>query len=204
MKITLIILVSLAVVLGIIAYFAVFSGTQVIEPISPSANQQSTTPTMVLTAPSSSASTTVAVSTTPTTGQTFTANFSTPYPVVWQEGETQLAVTGVSLQGGQLTLVVGVQLGADVQCVPINLRSVTDEQGDMAAPNSPTGANFPLAPDGGCNVSANGQYSSNITFAVDPAVAPFLLTTGAPSNIFFEISTTTGNGLQVAVPQRSG
>lgn len=201
MKITFIILVCLAVVLGIIAYFAVFSGTQVIEPTANSNDQQSSTSTMVLTTPSSSTSTVAVAS---TTGQTFTASFSAPYPVTWQEGQTQLAVTGASLRGGQLTLTVNLQLGSSTQCVPIDLRMVMDEAGDLAAPSSPATANFPLAPDGSCNVAAGGQYVSNIGFAIDPASAPFLFTTGAPSNIFFEVATTTGNGLQVMIPQQSG
>jgi hypothetical protein len=114
-------------------------------------------------------------------------------------------VTGATLQGNQLTLGISLQLGADAQCIPINLRMVTDESGDMAAPNSPATANFPLASDGTCMGAVNGTYpGQSVIFSVDPTTAPFLFTTGAPSNIFFEISTTTGNGLQVGIPQQSG
>ena len=215
MKITLIVLACLAVVLGVIAYFAVFSGTQVIEPVATSTtNQQSSTPTMVLTAPSSSASTsaTIALSsstataTSPTSQDTapYATAYAAPYPVTWTEGETKLAITSANLIGNQLTFSIAIQLGADVQCVPINLRMVTDEAGDMAAPTSPMNANFPLAPDGGCNVPANSQYASNVSFTVDPTALPILITVGPPSNTFFEVSTTTGNGLQVAIPQQSG
>jgi hypothetical protein len=205
MKTALIVLVCLAVALGVISYFALFSGTQVIQPLtSNSTGQGSSTPTLVL--PTSTASSSAPTTTTTATGasQTFAANFSAPYPVTWQEGQSALAVTGATLQANQLTLAVNIQLGATAECIPINLRMVTDEQGDMATPSAPLGANFPLASDGSCNVAPNAQYTSKVTFTIDPTTSPFIFTTGAPSNLFFEVTTTTGNGLQVDVPQQSG
>jgi hypothetical protein len=210
MKITLIVLVCLAVVLGAVSYFAVFSGTQVIEPIGNSGSQNSSTPTLVLTTPTSSTSTAnLASGTTPIVASggngTYATVFSAPYPVTWQEGGTQLSVTSASLQGNNLTLTVNLQLGSESQCVPINIRIITDESGDMAAPNIPSTANFPLGSGSDCTGTGNAMYPGQaVTFTVDPSAMPFLLTTGAPGNIFFEVSTTTGNGLQVVVPQASG
>ncbi len=74
---------------------------------------------------------------------TFSSNFSAPYPVTWSEGQSSFAISGATLTGNELTLLVNVTVGEIPQCVPINLRLISDEQGDMAAPTSPTDNEFP-------------------------------------------------------------
>jgi hypothetical protein len=206
MKITLIILVCLAVVLGVVAYFAVFSGTQVIEPVAPAASQQSSAPTMVLAAPSSSVSTTIltpAMSPSSTIASVYASTFAAPYPVSWSDGgSSTLSIEGATLLGDRLTFQVKVVTGDSYACVPMNLRLVTDEAGDMQAPDT---AQFQFADSGGCQGTPHVTYDRQpVVFTVDPTTAPFLFTTGGQSNIFFEVSTTTGNGLQVMIPQQSG
>jgi hypothetical protein len=211
MKAALIILVSLAVVLGIITYFALFSGPQIVQPIQTAQNQTSTqtasatastaTTSAFIGGASSSNAVTAGSSTTSGIYQTM---FAPPYPITWTEGQPQLAIMGGTLRDDQLTLSVNIQMGTTPQCVPINLRLITDEQGDMAAPNTPASPNFPLAPDGTCEGDSETSYSESVTFTVNPASMPFLFSTGDPANAFFEISTTTDNGLRVDVPQKNG
>ena len=213
MKITIIVLASLAVVLGIVAYFAVFSGSELIVP-NPAGGTQSSaqggtgtsTPlTFISSSSSTSADSSSSATSTAVSNQIYQMTFSAPYPVTWNEGQPQFAVTGITLQGNQLSIAVNVQTGASAQCVPVNLRLITDEQGDMAAPSAPNSPNFPLAADGTCTAAANTSYPNQVVmFEVDPAQTPFLVTTGGTSNVFFEVTTSTDNGLQIIVPQSSG
>ena len=74
----------------------------------------------------------------------------------------------------------------------------------MVAPTSPATTNFPLSTRT-CEGTPNTIYPSEpLTFTVDPANMPFLSLTGGTSNIYFEVSTTTNGGLDVALPQQSG
>lgn len=218
MKATLIVLMCVAVALGIAAYFAVFSGTQFIEPNSGAGgggSAGSTTPMLILTSSSTSSTTagvggsssTFITNAPPSSGlsQVYQSIFAAPYPVTWTEGQPQFAISGMTLQGNQLSVIVNVETGASIQCVPVNLRLITDEQGDMAAPSAPASPNFLLGGDGTCTPTANTAYPNQIvTFEVDPTQMPFLITTGGTSNVFFEVTTSTNNGLQVAIPQSSG
>jgi hypothetical protein len=99
---------------------------------------------------------------------------------------------------------VNVTLGTLPECVPINVRLISDEQGDTAAPDSPNQTNFPLSTST-CEGDANAVYPNQpLTFTVDPANQPFLFMTGGTSNIYFEVSTTTTGGIDAALPQQSG
>jgi hypothetical protein len=100
--------------------------------------------------------------------------------------------------------MVNVMVGSIPQCVPINVRLISDEQGDMVTPTSPTQTNFPLITST-CEGTPNTLYPGQpLTFTVDPANMPFLFLTGGTSNIYFEVTTTTSGGLDVAIPQQSG
>jgi len=220
----LIISVSLAVLLGVVVYFALFSGPQLVQPMQTAQNappQVFPTSTAAIATSSMAASSSATSSAFANDGGSATnpnasssagsfsqsvyqTMFSQPYPITWSEGQPQLSVMGGTLQANQLILSINIQLGSSSQCVPINLRLITDEQGDMVSPTAPAMANFPLAADGTCQGEAGTAYNESVTFTVDPLNAPFLFSTGDPANGFFEISTTTDNGIKIDVPQKSG
>ena len=208
MKAALIVLCSLAVILGVVAYFAVFSGTQVIEPVASSDNGSTSTQIFqnpTTTSSTISSSTSGQVITNAPTSTIFQTLFSAPYPATWTEGQPQFAITGATLQGNQLTLILNIQTGSSTECVPVNMRLITDEQGDMAAPSVPGSPNFLLGSDGTCAGSPGTVYPNEpVTFEVDPTQMPFLFTTGGVSNMYFEVATTSDNGLQITVPQNTG
>ena len=101
-----------------------------------------------------------------------------------------------------MTFTLSIQMGTDPECVPLNLRLVADEEGDL---DPPTPASFSFPDSGNCN-GAGGQTYENqqAAFTVDPTMLPLLFTTGGTSNIFFEIATTTADGLTVVFPGTSG
>ncbi|HVO28516.1 MAG TPA: hypothetical protein VMT81_00845 [Candidatus Paceibacterota bacterium] len=204
MKTALIFLWSMAVVLGVFAYFAVFgTGSYAVMGSSLSANPVFATSTFALattTAPTGTAAaggSAAASSSSATWGSTF----STP-ALTWPEGQAKISIMGASLQGSQLSFSLSVQAGPSLACVPLNLRLVTDEEGDVEPPDP---ASFTFPDSGNCNAAPGGTYDNQTaTFTVDPTAFPFLLTTGGASSIYFEISTTTGNGLAVYFPSTSG
>jgi hypothetical protein len=208
LKIILGVLAVIALVLGVTVYFIIFgTGTNVIQPniatTTPAENSSSVAfvfpPTFPTSSSASAPSSTSATSTGP-----FLSNFSAPYPVSWSEGQSQFAISGASLSGDELTLLVNVTMGDLPQCVPINIRLISDEEGDMIAPASPSATNFPLSTTT-CEGTPNTVYPNQpLTFTVDPTNMPFLLVTGGTSNIYFEVTTTTDNGLDVALPEQSG
>lgn len=202
------ILVCIAVILGITAYIVIFgAGTQVIQPqnVSESTSSSATSvATFILPSSTASSSLTMGVGVSTTTFESFSSTFSSPYPVAWSEGQSSFAISGATLTGNELTLMVNVTLGDIPQCVPVNVRLISDEEGDMVAPTSPAGTNFPLNTST-CEGTSNTLYPSEpLTFTVDPTNAPFLFLTGGTSNIYFEVTTTTDGGLDVAIPQNSG
>lgn len=197
------VLVCVAIVLGIITYVVIFgAGTQVVQPNSPAASPSSSAVSFIF--PSSTASSSALGNASGTVFGAFSSNFAPPYPVMWSEGQSSFAISGGTLAGNELTLLVNVTVGAIPQCVPVNLRLISDEQGDMAAPTSPNDTNFQLGTST-CEGTPNTTYPGEpLTFTVDPANTPFLLMTGGNSNIYFEVTTTTTGGLDVAIPQQSG
>lgn len=204
-------LVCIALVLGVMAYIVIFgAGTQVIQPNTIGGSASSSVTMFVF--PSSTASSSLVAATNATSSSNasttapgaFSSNFPAPYPVTWSEGQSAFAISGATLAGNVLTLMVNVMVGGIPQCVPINVRLISDEQGDMIAPTSPTQTNFPLSTST-CEGTPNTLYPGQpLTFTVNPANVPFLFLTGGTSNVYFEVATTTGGGLDVAIPQQSG
>jgi hypothetical protein len=134
-------------------------------------------------------------------------SFQSTFPstiVAWSEGQPSFAITGGALQNGQLSLTLTVQTGNIPQCVPINVRMVSDEQGDMQAPVSPSAQNFPLGTNGDCEGTANTSYDQTITFNASGVSAPYLFTTGGSSNVYFEITPMSDGSLELSTPQQSG
>ncbi len=101
-----------------------------------------------------------------------------------------------------MTFTLTVQTGQSPECVPLNLRLVADEQGDLEPPNP---ASFAFPDSGNCNGAPNQTFANQTTtFTVDPTAIPLLFTTGGSSNIFFEIATSSDNGLNVLFPGPNG
>jgi hypothetical protein len=203
------VLVCIAGVLGITAYIIIFgTGTQVVEPRNIAEPASSTVATFVFSSSTASSSLLAADNNASSTGAasfgTFSSIFSSPYPVQWSEGQSSFAISGATLTGNELTLMVNVTMGNLPQCVPVNIRLISDEEGDMAAPSSPSSINFPLSTTT-CEGTPNTLYPGEpLTFTINPANMPLLLLTGGTSNVYFEVSTTTEGGLDVAIPQQSG
>lgn len=207
LKSTLIVSASTALVLGVITYFVVFGGPQDIQPAK---NASSSTGTPAFTFPSSTTPGTIA-GTDETTSGTVASNMPTSFQstfastsVAWNEGQPTFAIKGGTLQNNQLALAVTVQTGNIPQCVPINLRIVSDEQGDMQAPVSPSSQNFPLGQNGDCEGTANTSYDQSLIFNIGGLNAPYIFTTGGTSNIYFEIIPMSDGSLELSIPQQSG
>ena len=196
MKTVLIFLASLAVALGIFAYFAVFGAPTGSYSVSPMINQSDITSSSLLGE---------TISTSSLSASSGTASFSTSFPtppLVWPEGQSKISISAISLEDNQLSFSLSVQTGGAPECIPLNLRLVADEEGDLDPPNP---ASFSFPDSGNCNGAPNRLYANQAaTFTVDPTTLPLLFTTGGASNIFFEVATTTGKGLQVDFPGTSG
>jgi hypothetical protein len=211
MKTTLIFLGSLAVVLAIFAYFAVFgpaNGTYNVNGGVGTDTPIATSTQLILLTPTSTASSTTlddgnASSSTDSNdlGEPLGTAFATP-PLSWPEGGSKISINALSLEGNQMTFTLTVQTGQSPECVPLNVRLVADEEGDLDPPNP---ASFTFPDSGNCNGAPNETYANQTTtFTVDPTAFPLLFTTGGASNIFFEVTTSTDNGLNVLFPGTSG
>lgn len=209
MKLTLIILASAAVVLGLIAFFVVFYGGGTYAVVSNGsgtfgAGSTSTTPLLALSPPSSTASSTTlsTLSVASGTSASFATNYSSP-PVTWTEGNETMAVEGASFDGvSQLTLMLQVVMGTSTECVPLNLRLLIDEEGDLAAPET---TQFTFPESGNCEGASGATYNSvPVIFTVDPTKFPLFITTGGASNIFLEVATTSYGGVEVTLPSTQG
>ena len=213
-----IVLVVLDVVLGIIAYVVVFyssPGTYDVAALPiPATTILPATSTIALAAPSSTATSTetsissgIGMATTSIgtiLGNPSTANYGTaygiPYPVNWAEGDASISVMAASLQGNQLTFNLVVAMGNTMQCVPLNIRMLVDEQGDLVAPVTPQ---FTFPESNACQGAPGATYTDQaIVFDVDPTAFPLFFTTGGASNLFFQVATTSDGGLTATIPNR--
>jgi hypothetical protein len=217
LKLTLIFLGAVAFVLAIFAYFAVFgnSGTYAVTPLTSSTTAIATSTMLIL--PSSTASSSfgfgignfIGGSTSTGSAGGATNGIGGPYgtvfsesPLTWLESGAHISISAVSLEGNAMTFTLSIETGGELACVPLNLRLVADEAGDLDPP-TPTAFSFPDS--GNCNAAPNETYGNQTTtFTVDPTALPLLFTTGGSSNIFFEVATTTGDGLSVDFPGTSG
>jgi len=205
-KNALIVLATLAVLLGIAAAFAVFYNPAISTipgtPTSPaslfSLMRNSASGTAAENIPGSNNATSSA-NNGQANGLQFASSYSAPYPLQWTEGQSTLTITGAAIQGNQLMLAVAVQTGSSTECVPMNIRLVIDESGNLETP-SPSQFSFPDTTN--CSGTADTVYNSQaVSFVLGQNLnAPFLVTTGGASNIFFEVATTTDGGVSVTLP----
>jgi hypothetical protein len=203
LKNTLITLSSIAGVLAVISFYVVFyanTGTYVVNSDT-SSNEVFSTSTASSTASSSlslaSSSASSSIANASSSSQPYSVYYTTP-PVTWTEGNEAMAITGAALAGSQLTLDLQVTMGSASECVPLNLRIVTDENGDLAPPTTPQ---FTFPDSGTCMGTAGEIYTDQqVTFSVDPTAVPFILNTGGASNEIFEVNTDTSGNLTVELP----
>jgi hypothetical protein len=114
-----------------------------------------------------------------------------------------MSITDAVISGSQLTLGVQVAMGSASECVPLNLRMIADEQGDLSPPITPQ---FTFPDTGTCNGTAGETYSAQpIVFTLaNPGVFPIILTTGGTANILFEVDQNPDGSLTVELPPSSG
>jgi len=203
LKNVLITLASVAVVLGGISFYVVFygsGGTYVVT--SPLGSSTGGSPSSTAFAFSSSTASSTASSSLTTGSSSTIITQSGAVPITWQEGNETMSITGASLSGTQLTLNVQVQMGSVSECVPMNLRLVTDENGDLAAPLTPQ---FSFPDSGTCSGTPGETYSDQqVVFTVaDPTAFPFILTSGGTANLIFEVNTDSSGNLSVELPPES-
>ena len=203
LKTVLITLSCFAVVLILVTFYVVFysgGGTYVVGSMNGDGGIFSTS-----TPVSSTASSTLALassSASSTASSTFTSTQIGAAPVTWTQGNETLSVTGASLSGSQLTLGVQVAMGSASECVPLNLRLIADEQGDLSPPIT---SQFTFPDTGTCNGTAGETYSAQpIVFTLaDPGTFPAILTTGGVANILFEVAQNADGSLTVQLPPQS-
>ncbi len=194
---------AIAAVLGIITFFVVFynGGTYVVASPLPSG---STYTSSTAQAAATSTATSTAAEATSTASSTL-ADYSSIYsqaPMAWTEGVDTISITGADLNGSQLTLTLAVQMGQTAECVPMDVRLVADENGDLTAPLT---TQFSFPDSGTCEGVPGAFYpDQQIVFNVDPTTLPLIFTTGGTSNKFFELSTTSEGGITISPPPTSG
>lgn len=211
MKTALIFLSALAVVLGIFAFIAVFgnsTGTYAVNPLPSDATGTGFDASSSIAFASSTfnASSSLSGSASNASGTASSTNFygsafATP-ALSWNDGGATFEITAVALQNSQLSFTLTIKMGATPACVPLDLRLVADEEGDLQGPLTPA---FSFPDSGNCNGAPNEIYANQtVNFGVNAANLPFLFTTGGPANIFFEVATTTANGLNIDLPSTAG
>lgn len=213
LKISLIFLSGLVVVLGTIVYIEMFGVpfgiSYTIISRSPVAgtpsnsSKSSPSATSAVAGNSSSTALSTVSGTSPTASDTNVSNavFTTP-PISWSDGGATFSITAVTLQDNQLSFALTIQIGDSPVCVPLNLRLVADESGNLQEPDT---SGFVLSDSGNCNGAAGAIYQNQIvTFAVNTDNFPILFTTNNDSGKFFEIAKTANGGLRVELPGTSG
>ena len=205
LRTVLIVLTAAALALGVLTAFVVFYPTGSYQPVVYKGNG----PTAVSTSSSTATSTASSTGAAPGAGSgvpgQFSSEYTAPYPVTWNEGGESIAITGASFAQNQLTLALAITIGNSADCVPVNVALVTDESGTLKTPDRPSGSTFIFPDTQSCNGTQGATYSQSVVFTVDPSLAsPYLFTTGGAANLFFNVATNTANGVDVALPSRSG
>jgi hypothetical protein len=120
-------------------------------------------------------------------------------PVTWTQEHETLSVINASVSGSQLTLGVQVTMDSVAECVPLTLRMIADEQGDLSPPITPQ---FTFPDTGTCTGTPGETYSAQpIVFTLnDPSTFPIILTTGGTANVLFEIMQNPDGSLSVELP----
>lgn len=164
--------------------------------VSSTASSTSLSSSTLALASSSSATSTTMASTTPGS----TANGATP--ITWTQGNETMSVTGAQVSGAQLTLDVQVVMGSVPECVPLTLRLIADENGDLAPPVT---QQFTFPDTGTCTGTPGETYAAQqVVFTLPtPGTFPILLTTGGAANILFEVVQNPDQSLSLELPPQT-
>jgi hypothetical protein len=110
-----------------------------------------------------------------------------------------MAVSDAAISGSQLTLGVQVEMGSASECVPLTMRLIADEQGDLSPPIT---SQFTFPDTGTCTGTAGETYSAQpIVFTLaDPTAFPIVLTTGGAANLLFEVVQNPDGSLSAQLP----
>ncbi len=223
LKAVLIVLSGAALALGILAAFVVFYPAGSYQPFTITNNSIILPNPPAGVSASSTASTTASSTATPTSSPTatiptvsgtaftnipageFSSNYTYPYPLSWSEGHTTFSVTAASLANDELTLSLSITMGSTPDCVPVNVRLVADESGTLQPPDLPQGSTFVFPDTQSCNGTPGETYSESLLFTIPSSLAaPYFFTTGGASNTFFQVATTSPNGITITLPPTSG
>ena len=143
-------------------------------------------------------------------------SFNYPYPVAWQESGATFSLIGISmgnmtiekglpeikkpnggayLQGEKayiLQLHLKISTTRAVDCLPLNIRRLINEEGNLLAP-SVTQIWLP-----GCSAQANQTYSDvRVPFVISPAEKEVIFTTGTLPKNFYSVKILDGNNVKV-------
>ncbi len=154
------------------------------------------------------------------------STFNYPYPVSWTEGGASFSLTGATLgnvsvpadaatgngsgpatSAYALTFLLKISTGNSPQCIPVNMRQLLNEQGDLGAPMN---SRFDF-PD-----TRGAQFigfcpAPNITYTAQKVIFPasenqnqFEFTTGGTSNIFFSVTVNASGTIQLQQEAQNG
>jgi len=204
LKTILITLSCIAIVFCLITFYVVFyggNGTYVVSSVSGPNAEIFATSAASGTA-SSATSSTLVLQPIPASSTAASSTQLGATPVTWTQGNETLSATGATISGSQLTLDVQVTMGSVGECVPLDLRMIADEQGDLSPPAT---SQFTFPDTGTCNGTPGETYSAQpVIFALPSPVAfPIILTTGSTANILFEVTQNSDGSLNVQLPPNS-
>lgn len=198
LKTTLITLSCIAGLLIVITFYVVFygsGGTYVISSFGSNAGIFATSTSNTAAQTGEATSSTLALA---SSSASSTTSITAP-AVTWTQGNETLSVVSASISGSQLTLGVQVTMDSVAECVPLTLRMIADEQGDLSPPATPQ---FTFPDTGTCNGTPGETYSAQpIVFTLNnPVIFPVVLTTGGTANLLFEVTQNSDGSLSVQLP----
>lgn len=205
LKTILITLSSLAFIFLVVTFYIVFysgAGTYVVSSnLGADAGIFATSTSVASGTASSTASSTLVLPSTSTSTEVSSASSTTP-AISWTQGNEMLSIANVSISGTQLTLGVQVAMGSAGECVPLTLRMIADEQGDLSPPVTPQ---FTFPDTGTCNGTPGETYSAQpVVFTIsDPPTFPIVFTTGGTANVLFEVAQNPDGSLSAQLPPSS-
>ena len=122
-------------------------------------------------------------------------NFSSPYPLTWQDSGINFSLTGAALYSDNLALRIRVKMPNKSLCVPINILRLVDEAGNFAPPIT---KEFSFPDSGSCNGTAGTTYENQeVAFGIRLDETPFTFTTGGTSNIFFFVHVSNKGEISI-------
>jgi hypothetical protein len=207
LKTTLITLSCIAGLLIVITFYVVFYGSGGTYVVSSNLGSDAgifatSTSSAGTQAASSTTSSTLALassSASSTAASSLSSAASGGSPITWTQGKETLSVINASISGSQLTLGVQVTMDSVAECVPLTLRMIADEQGDLSPPIT---SQFTFPDTGTCNGTPGETYSAQpIVFTLnDPTTFPIILTTGGTANVLFELIQNPDGSVSVQLP----